>query len=117
MPSVNKPVAGTAWGNAMKHYLLIYDLADDYLERRPAFRDAHLTKAWAASGEGRLVLGGALSDPVDTAMLLFRSETPEAAESFAREDPYVLNGLVRGWTVREWKTVAGDQAASPVKPA
>ncbi len=100
----------------MKHFLLIYDLADDYLARRPEFRGAHLAKAWASSEKGELVMGGALTGPVDTAMLLFRGETPEVAESFAASDPYVTNGLVRSWQVREWLTVAGDLAANPVRP-
>ena len=61
-------------------------------------------------------LGGSGADLVDTAMLLFRGETPEVAEAFARTDPYVTNGLVRSWKVREWMTVAGDMAANPVRP-
>lgn len=98
----------------MKHYLLVYELAADYLERRQQYRAEHLEKAWASSARGELVLGGALTDPVDTALLLFKGESPEAAESFARTDPYVLNGLVRSWRVREWTTVAGTDAATPV---
>lgn len=100
----------------MKHFLLIYDLAPDYLDRRPEFRGAHLTLAWAASERGELVMGGAVADPADTAMLLFRGETPEVAEAFARADPYVTHGLVRSWKVREWITVAGGQAINPVRP-
>jgi hypothetical protein len=101
----------------MKHFLLFYDVADDYLERRAQFREAHLTKAWTSSREGALVLGGALLDPIDTAVLLFRGESAAVAEDFARQDPYVLNGLVKHWRVREWATVAGDEAASPVQPS
>jgi uncharacterized protein len=98
------------------HYLLFYELADDYLARRPGFRDAHLEKAWAASGRGELVLGGALQDPVDGAVLLFQGDSPKVAEAFAKSDPYVTNGLVKRWHVREWLTVAGDHSATPVKP-
>ncbi len=100
----------------MKHFLLMYELADDYLERRVTFREAHLKQAWDAAANDALVLGGALTDPVDTALLLFKGETPEAAEAFARTDPYVINGLVKSWKVREWMTVVGDQAGNPVKP-
>ena len=99
----------------MKHVLMFYDFAADYLERRPEFREEHLAKAWAAHARGELVLGGAL-DPIDGAVLLFTGESPGAAESFAREDPYVLNGLVTRWRVREWKTVAGETAAAPLRP-
>jgi len=98
------------------HFLLIYDLSPDYLERRTAFRAEHLALAWKTAGEGRLLLGGALADPVDRAMLLFDGDTAAVAENFARADPYVRNGLVIGWQVRPWTTVVGDMAATPVRP-
>lgn len=98
------------------HYLLFYDLSPDYLERRPAFRAEHLALAWQAHERGELVLGGALADPADGAVLLFQGETPEPAERFAKADPYVRNGLVRSWRVRPWTTVVGDLAATPVRP-
>lgn len=101
----------------MAHFLLFYDTAPDYLQRRGEFRDQHLQLAWAAAGRGELLLGGALSDPVDGAVLLFQGEDASVAEAFARQDPYVLNGLVREWTVRAWTTVVGKTAATPVKPA
>src|SRR5689334_4065365 len=100
----------------MRHFLLFYDVAPDYLARRAEFREAHLTKAWAAHARGELVLGGALADPIDGALLLFAAESPRVAEAFAREDPYVVNGLVTRWRVREWLTVAGDKAAAPLRP-
>ena len=101
----------------MKHFLLFYDVADDYLARRAALRDAHLERAWASHQRGELVLGGALADPVDGAVLLFRAADRTAVEDFARSDPYVVHGLVARWRVREWTTVAGETAAMPVRPA
>ena len=100
----------------MAHWLLVYDLAPEYLDRRPAFRDRHLERAWAAVERGELVLGGALGDPTGQAMLLFEGNDASAAEAFARADPYVTNGLVTGWRVRPWFTVAGTDAATPVRP-
>ena len=100
----------------MKHFLLFYDVADDYLERRADFRGPHLKKAWAAQARGELVLAGALADPVDGAILLFKGESKAVAEDFATTDPYVLSGLVTRWRVREWTTVVGDGAATPVTP-
>jgi uncharacterized protein len=97
------------------HFLLIYELCDDYLERRAQYRDEHLSLAWQASGRGDLLLGGALEAPADRAILLFSGESPEAAEAFARVDPYVTNGLVTRWSVRKWNTVAGEGAANPVR--
>jgi uncharacterized protein YciI len=98
------------------HYLLIYDLAPDYLERRGQFRNEHLSLAWQACERGELLLGGALSDPADNAILLFQCDSPEPAERFVAADPYVKNGLVTGWRVRPWTTVVGDDASSPVRP-
>lgn len=98
------------------HYLLFYDVTPDYVERRAAFRTKHLGLAWAAHERGELVLGGALAEPVDGTVLLFRGDSPAVAEEFARNDPYVLNGLVREWRVRPWTTVVGEDAATPVRP-
>lgn len=98
----------------MKHFLLFYDVVPDYVERRGEFRDAHLRKAWAAHTKGDLVLGGALANPPDGAVLLFRAESARVPEDFAKADPYVVNGLVTRWRVREWSTVAGADAANPV---
>jgi uncharacterized protein len=97
------------------HYLLIYDLTTDYLERRAAFRKEHLALAWQASERGELIMGGALADPADEAILLFESSSPDVAERFAAADPYVKNGLVKRWRVRPWTTVVGKGASSPVR--
>jgi uncharacterized protein YciI len=99
------------------HYLLFYEVGDDYVAKRTEFRSAHLAKAWSASDNGELVLAGALANPVDGAVLLFKGDSPAVAEDFAKSDPYVLNGLVKRWHVREWNTVAGPWASNPVHPA
>jgi len=101
----------------MNHYLLFYETCDNYVERRAAFRELHLKHASAASERGELVLAGAFGDPAEGAVLLFRGESPAVAESFAQNDPYVLNGLIPRWRVREWNTVVGKSAAHPVRPA
>jgi len=98
------------------HYLLFYEVGEDYVARRTEFRDAHLEKAWQASERGELVLGGALSNPVDGAVLLFRGDSPQVAEAFARADPYVTSGAVKRWHVREWTTVAGEDSTTPIRP-
>jgi len=98
------------------HYLLFYEAADDYLARRAEFRGVHLALAWNASERGELLLGGALANPVDGAVLLFKGDSPKVAEDFARTDPYVTSGLVKRWYVREWTTVAGEGAAMPIRP-
>jgi uncharacterized protein YciI len=94
----------------MKHYVLIYDVVEDYVERRTPFRAEHLALARAAKESGELFLAGALAAPVDGAMLIFKGESSAAAEAFAQADPYVKHGLVTKWRVREWTTVVGDDA-------
>ena len=101
----------------MRHFLLFYEAGPAYLDRRPEFRGAHLQHAWDAHERGELVVAGALADPIDGAVLMFAGEDRSVAEEFARADPYVLNGLVANWRVREWTTVVGEQAATPVRPA
>jgi len=94
----------------MKHFLLFYDAAPDYLARRPDFRTAHLAYAWAAVERGELVLGGALADPTDPAVWLFKAQDGAVVRAFAEADPYVTNGLITGWQVREWTTAVGTDA-------
>jgi hypothetical protein len=84
------------------------------VERRVPLRRAHLTHAHAAAARGELVLAGALADPPDGAVLVFRGGSAAAAEAFARADPYVLNGLVKAWRVRQWATVVGRDAEVPL---
>ncbi|MGE3477212.1 MAG: YciI-like protein [Rhodospirillaceae bacterium] len=100
----------------MKHFLLFYETSPDYLEKRPLYRKAHLEKVWASHDRGELVLGGALTEPTDTAVLFFKAADKAAVEDFARTDPYVTNGLITSWRVREWMTVAGADSVNPVRP-
>lgn len=98
------------------HFLLFYEVTADYLARRGEYRAEHLALAWQFADRGELLLGGALGDPVDGAILLFRCESRETVERFVKSDPYVANGLVASWRVRPWTTVVGDLAATPVRP-
>ena len=98
------------------HYLLFYDVVDNYAERRAPFRKDHIAHAKAAFARGELVLAGALANPVDGTVLLFKGDSPAAAEAFAKADPYVTNGLVTKWRVREWTTVIGKDAEVALPP-
>ena len=89
------------------YLVLQYDLVDDYLERRPEFREEHLGLARAARERGHLALAGAFTDPADTALLVWSTEDRSVVQAFAEADPYVVNGLVREWRIREWNVVVG----------
>src|ERR1051325_10537524 len=98
------------------HYVLFYDVVPDFLDRRKAVRGEHLAKAWAAAERGELGLAGALETAAHRALLPFQGASPDVAERFAQADPYVTTGLVRQWRVRQWSTVVGESAATPVRP-
>ncbi len=97
----------------MPYYALFYDVVDDFIARRAAFRDEHLRLAREARARGELVLAGALADPADGALIIFQGESPSVAEAFARQDPYVKNGLVSKWKVRTWTVVVGNEPRAP----
>ncbi|HTE42678.1 MAG TPA: YciI-like protein [Steroidobacteraceae bacterium] len=96
------------------HYLMFYECTPDYLARRGQFRELHLRHAWASQRRGELVLGGALAEPADGAVLLFQCDSPEVPLQFAAADPYVQNGLVSHYRVRLWTTVVGRDATTPI---
>ncbi len=91
------------------YYMLLYDVVPDYLERRGPLREGHLQLAREAHARGELLLAGAFADPVDGATLVFVANDRFVAERFARNDPYVREGLVRDWKVRKWNVVVGGE--------
>jgi len=96
----------------MGYYALFYQVVEGFVERRLPFREAHLAHARHAAERGELALGGALAEPADTALIVFRGDSPDAARAFAEKDPYVRNGLVQRWQVRPWNVVVGTDANS-----
>ena len=103
----------------MNYYALFYDVVDDFVERRAPFREEHIRRLRDAYRRGELLLAGAFADPADSALLVFRAPDRSAAEDFARNDPYVIQGLVTRWEVRSWTVVIGNEPAdaSPVRSA
>jgi uncharacterized protein YciI/heme-degrading monooxygenase HmoA len=94
----------------MNYYALLYELVDDMVTRRIPFREEHLRLAHESRERGELVLAGALAEPVDRALLVFHLDDKSKVESFARKDPYVLNGLAKKWEVRPWNVVVGNES-------
>ena len=92
----------------MAYFALFYDVVDDYVARRGAFREDHLRLLREAHSRGEVVMAGAFAEPPDKALLVFRAEGRGVPESFARQDPYVINGLVKRWEVRPWTVVIGN---------
>ncbi|MCM8568671.1 YciI-like protein [Gramella jeungdoensis] len=93
----------------MNYYILFYTLTENYLQERGQYRAEHLGLAKDAAEKGELVLGGALDNPADEAVLIFRGADESVAINFAKEDPYVKNGLIKEWKVRKWNAVVGSK--------
>jgi uncharacterized protein YciI len=91
------------------YYILFYKTEDNYIERRAPFRVEHLSLAQQAFENGTLIIGGAYADPPDGVVLVFKGEDPTVAENFAKNDPYVKNGVIKEWQVRNWTVVIGGQ--------
>jgi uncharacterized protein YciI len=96
----------------MKYFALIYYVVDGFVSRRTAFREEHLRLVREANRRGGLLLAGALGDPADRALLVFRTQDRSIAEDFARKDPYVINGLVTRWEVQPWAVVIGNDSTT-----
>lgn len=85
-------------------YVLTYEGTADYREKALANFAAHRALWHTYHGDGRLLLIGPFTDePLGGAMAVF--STRAAAEQFVRDDPFVANGVVARWTVREWNEV------------
>jgi uncharacterized protein len=91
----------------MKYYALFYDVVDNFAERRTPFRESHLSQVRERFERGEIVMAGALGDPPEKALIIFRAENPATIEDFARNDPYVKDGLVTRWYVKPWNVVVG----------
>ena len=92
------------------HYVLSYDYGDNMVQRRVPYREAHLKLAKESADRGELVLAGTVGDPVEGAMLVFRTEGLSAVETFVKQDPYVAAGLVKAWRIRPLTVVVGGGA-------
>ena len=81
-------------------YVLYYQSAPDVLEKVPIHGPAHRAYWREFLTDGSLLMIGPFANPKEGAMGIFT--TREAAESFAENDPFVVNGVVTNWLVREW---------------
>jgi uncharacterized protein len=97
----------------MPYFTLTYEVVDDFVNQRMPFRPAHLKEVRDANARGELVMAGALGEPAG-ALLIFRAADKSTAETFATNDPYVKQGLVKKWQVRPWTVVIGqDPSETP----
>ena len=85
-------------------YVLFYESADDVAAKAPAHFPAHHARLDDFHGRGTLLMVGTFADAQqDGSMAVFT--TREAAEEFVGDDPFVRNGVVRGWRILEWNEI------------
>ena len=83
-------------------YVLFYEAADDFRSKVPAHFEAHRA-LWAEYGSaGSLLMIGPFNDAAGSAAAMAIFTTRDAAERFAKADPFVVHGLVARFTIREW---------------
>jgi uncharacterized protein len=85
-------------------YVLLYESADNVAAKAPAHFPAHRARYQEFHAQGTLLMLGTFGNPQEQgSMAIFA--TREAAEEFARADPFVVHGVVRSWQIREWNEV------------
>lgn len=109
----NMSAAATATAAApkeeIKHWALHYQYVPDAFEKRVPFRADHLALTSKYKSSGSMLSGGAYADPPMGALLTFHSTRSEV-EKFIKEDPYVTNGVVTDYKIREWTVVVGSSS-------
>jgi uncharacterized protein YciI len=91
----------------MPKYVLFYESSDDVRSKAPRHFPAHVARWKAFQDDGTLLMIGTFANPQEEgSMAIFTSR--DAAEAFAKSDPFILNGVVRAWSIREWnEAIAG----------
>ncbi len=88
----------------MPLHVVFYETAPDALARIPDVYPAHRARVDEFHARGELLMVGTFGDPIaEGAMAVFRSR--EGAEEFVTDDPFVTDGVVGRWYLREWNEV------------
>ena len=91
-----------------KLYVLQYDYVDDAFEKRKPHREAHLALIGKQVEKGNVILAGAVDNPPTGGLLIFRNLSQNDIEQLAQQDPYVVNGVVKKYTIKPYMAVIGD---------
>lgn len=84
-------------------YVLMYETADDGMAKAGLHFPAHRKRLDEFHARGSLLMVGPFADPAAGAMAIFTQRAD--AEEFAHEDPFVANGVVKRWVIREWNEI------------
>jgi len=82
-------------------FVLLYESADDVAAKAPPVFPAHKARLDEFQSRGDLLMVGTFGDPqAEGSMAIFL--TRAGAEEFAAGDPFVLQGVVKSWQIRQW---------------
>ena len=95
-------------GTDASYLLLTLEYVDDMVEKRGPYREEHLAGARKGFDEGKIVMAGALMDPVDAGVFVFKNCEREEVEAFVEADAYYKAGLIPGYSIRPWMVVVGN---------
>jgi uncharacterized protein YciI len=88
----------------MAYFALQYRYTDQ--DKRAAARPRHLDYLRRLRDEGKVVMGGPLSD-TGRALVVYRVADEAEAQRLVADDPYTLEGVSGDATLHEWSVVIG----------
>ena len=100
--------AAAASAAANSYLLLTLHYVDGMMEKRGPHREAHLAGAQRGYDDGTIVMAGALLDPVDAGVFVFKNVDEAHVKAFVEADAYYVAGLVPRYTIRPWMVVVGN---------
>lgn len=100
--------ANAGGGTENAYVLLTLEYVPNMLEKRGPYREEHINGAKKVFEEGTCAMAGALTDPVDTGVFVFKNVDKDYVENFVRNDAYYKAGLVPTYTIRPWMVVVGN---------
>lgn len=101
-------MASTSANIQAKLYVLQYDYVENALEKRQPHRQAHLALINKEVEKGNVVLAGAVDNPPTGGLLILRNLTRENIEQLVKQDPYVINGVVKKYSIKPYMAITGD---------
>lgn len=80
-----------------------FESLDDVRQSAPAQMAEHVSRSKQLHADGVLLMAGAfLDEPGEPVRTMGVLASREAAEDYAHRDPFVVDGMVSEWPVREW---------------
>ena len=81
----------------------LYTSFEEARANAPNLIAAHIARSKELHARGTLLMSGAFLDkPQEPLRTMAIHTSYEAAEEYITGDPFVLNGMVRTWSIREW---------------